>query len=327
MSEIKFKAGTQLPADTSAINDSDIVMVNNNMDGKNESESGLGSVYKGTKIVGTTKADELLLTEPITVMGTNVGNISNNDILAKGTSIEEILKMMLQKEVGIKTTNPTVSNFSVTPAGDVEVGTNVTATLSVTYVDGKYDSEDNNLWNPTNLPVNAGCTAGATTWTYNNTTTVTSPHTFTAILGDNKFTYNIPYSAASVTSVTNNLGNSVSVNISSGNLSDSKTIKGYYRWNAFSSSSNNITKTETSWPFTTTTTGTIIVKDGDYAIVAVPSGYTLKSAEQMTQNFIPSFTTSDVTLTIGGTSTHSYKIYFWKNTSGSAATINNIKIG
>lgn len=326
MSEIKFKSGTQLPADTSKINESDIVMINNNMNGTNESESGFGSVYKGTKIVGTTKADELLLTEPITVIGTNVGNISNNDTLAKGTSIEEILKMMLQKEVGINTIKPTVSGFSVTPADAVEVGTNVTATLSVTYVDGKYDSADNNLWNPNNLPTNAGCTAGTIKWTYNGED-VTSPHTFTAVLGDNKFTYTIPYSASTVTSVKNNLGNDVDVNIEAGNLTNSKTIKGYYRWNAFSSSSNNITKTETSWPFTTTTTGVITVADGDYAIVAVPSGYTLKTAEQMTQDFIPSFTTSDVTLTIGGTSTHTYKIYYWKNISGSTATINNIKIG
>lgn len=331
MSEIKFKHGTTIEGKT--INDGDIVMVNNTMGSSNTNveTDGFGSVYKGTKIVGTTKANELRLTEDLTVMGTNVGNITNGKILEKGASIEDILKMMLQKEVGIKTTGPTVTNFSVTPGNDVEVGSSVTVNLSVTYVDGKYDSADNSLWNPTELPVNAGCTPGATTWTYNGQSISGPQYTFNAVNGDNKFEYTIPYEASTVNSVKNNLNENVSVNIpASGNkpLKNSKTIKGYYRWNAFSSDSNTLAKTETTWPFTKETSKSISVEDGKYAVVAIPEGFSLKTATQMGLDFISSFgEPTTVTLTIGGTSTHSYKVYSWKNTSGATAAVDNITIG
>lgn len=98
MSEIKFKAGTQLPTDTYNINDSDIVMINNNMDGTNESESSLGSIYKGTKIVGTTKAKELCLTGEISVSNP-VGNIISGDKLTKGMNIEDILIELLSAPI------------------------------------------------------------------------------------------------------------------------------------------------------------------------------------------------------------------------------------
>lgn len=290
-----------------------------------------GSIYQDDKIVGTTKANELRLTQDLTVMGTNVGNITNNKTLEKGMSIEDILRMMLQKEVGIKTTKPTVSNFSVTPTDDVEVGSSVTVNLAVTYVDGKYDSADNTLWNPTELPVNAGCAPGSTSWTYNGVSISGPQYTFNAVNGDNKFEYTIPYGAATVTSVKNNLGEDVSVNITASGdkpLKNSKTIKGYYRWNAFSSDSNTLTKTETTWPFTKETSKSISVEDGKYAVVAIPEGFSLKSATQMGLDFIPSFgEPTTVTLTIGGTSTHSYKVYSWKNTSGKTATVDNITIG
>ena len=47
----------------------------------------------------------------------------------------------------------------------------------------------------------------------------------------------------------------------------------------------------------------------------------------MTVDFKPSLTSTDVELTIGGgTDKHGYKMYYWKNTSGSTATIENINI-
>ena len=332
MSEIKFKAGKNFPNPADNIAESDIIMINDTMGdtAADETDKVFGSVYKGTRIVGTTKASELCLTEDLTVMGTNVGNITNGKKLERGASIEDILKMMLQKAVGIKTTKPTVSNFSVTPTDDVEVGAPVTVTLSVTYVDGKYDSEDNSLWNPAELPVNAGCVPGTTTWTYNGVSISGPQYTFNAVNGDNKFEYSIPYGAATVTSVKNNLGEDVSVNIaaSSSPLKNFKTIKGYYRWNAFSADSNTLTKTETTWPFTKETSKSISVEDGKYAVVAVPNGFSLKSATQLGLDFIPSFgEPTTVTLTIGGTDTHSYKVYSWKNTSGATAAIDNITIG
>jgi hypothetical protein len=68
------------------------------------------------------------------------------------------------------------------------------------------------------------------------------------------------------------------------------------------------------------------VLDGEYAVILIPEGFELSTAEQMGLNFIPSFTTQEVVLKIGGTSTHNYKMYYWQNTSGYDAIINNITI-
>ena len=98
MNEIKFKAGTTIEG--KSINDSDIVMINNTMGSVNPDadEAKLGSVYKGTKIVGTTKAKELCLTEEISVSNP-VGNIISGDKLTKGMNIEDILIELLSAPV------------------------------------------------------------------------------------------------------------------------------------------------------------------------------------------------------------------------------------
>ena len=115
-------------------------------------------------------------------------------------------------------------------------------------------------------------------------------------------------------------------------LSSSKTdtITGYYRWNAFVSDSIDITKTESSWKFAKSgskTVSSVTAADQKYIVVLVPSGFTLTKAQQMNLDFIGSFSTKDVNLTIGGGSdTHAYKMYYWQNTSGSDATVDNITI-
>lgn len=110
--------------------------------------------------------------------------------------------------------------------------------------------------------------------------------------------------------------------------SKSDTITGYYRWSAFAADSIDITKTESSWQFTKSkTVSSVTAADQKYIVVLVPSGFTLKTASQMNLDFTGSFSTKDVTLTIGGGSdTHAYKMYYWQNTSGSNATVDNITI-
>lgn len=113
-------------------------------------------------------------------------------------------------------------------------------------------------------------------------------------------------------------------------LSSSKndTITGYYRWNAFVSNSIDITATANTWKFTNAkSVSSVTAPDQSYIVVMVPSGFTLQTASQMNLDFTGSFDTKDVTLTIGGgTDTHSYKMYYWKNTTGSNASVDNITI-
>lgn len=106
------------------------------------------------------------------------------------------------------------------------------------------------------------------------------------------------------------------------------TITGYYRWNAFVADSIDITATASSWKFVNSkSVSSVTAADQKYIIVMVPSGYSLTGAKQMGLDFTGSFATKDVTLTIGGGSdTYAYKMYYWQNTSGSDAKVENITI-
>lgn len=110
--------------------------------------------------------------------------------------------------------------------------------------------------------------------------------------------------------------------------SKSDTITGYYRWNAFAADSIDITATASTWKFTNAkSVSQVTAADGKYIIVMVPSGFTLKTASQMNMDFKSSFTTKEVTLTIGGGSdTHTYTMHYWENTTGSDASVDNITI-
>lgn len=110
--------------------------------------------------------------------------------------------------------------------------------------------------------------------------------------------------------------------------SNNDTITGYYRWNAFVADSTDITATASSWKFVNAkTVSSVTAADQKYIIVMVPSGYNLTGAKQMGLDFTGSFATKDVNLTIGGGSdTYAYKMYYWQNTSGSDAKVENITI-
>lgn len=110
--------------------------------------------------------------------------------------------------------------------------------------------------------------------------------------------------------------------------SNNDTITGYYRWNAFVADSIGITKTENTWKFTNDkAVSSVTAPDQKYIVVMVPAGFTLQTASQMNLDFTGSFDTKDVTIAIGGgDDTHSYKMYYWKNTTGSNASVDNITI-
>jgi hypothetical protein len=224
MSEIKFKHGTTIEGKT--INDGDIIMVNNTMGSSNTNEEtdGFGSVYKGTKIVGTTKADELRLTENLKVIGTTVGNITNGETLKKGMSIEDVLKMMLQQEIGLTTEAPT-KTVSISPTSTQEVGSTVSVTLSASFNDGKIKSSNPDMWA---FEQAAGCVAGDIVWK-KGTEVVTSPYSFVVAAGSNTFNVEIPYTGVEVT-LPNNLGNEETVTIADDIFKDSKTITGSYKY-------------------------------------------------------------------------------------------------
>jgi hypothetical protein len=139
MSEIKFKTGTTVQG--KEVNVGDIIMVNNTMGSANSdsADDKLGSVYRGSKIVGTTKANELCLTSDI-VVSNAVGNIINGDELKKGMSVEDILTELLSAPVQYPSyTSASVSYGNITNKGAIAssnqtpyVGQTVTYTYPTT---------------------------------------------------------------------------------------------------------------------------------------------------------------------------------------------------
>lgn len=259
--------------------------------------------------------------------------------------------------------NPTVTLSSDGPA---EIGSTVTCTVTpnssvsnntrsatLTASQGYFESTDGTHKSTTKTVSKTGSTSGtlsvAHTWNGVAVSNFSSGSTALKIKeGTNEFIASQSGLSASVDalpettvyastntktvlpSVSATLKDSAAASARTKTLSSSKndTITGYYRWNAFVSNSIDITKTDSSWKFTNAkSVSSVTAPDQSYIVVMVPSGFTLQTASQMNLDFTGSFDTKDVTLTIGGgTDTHSYKMYYWKNTTGSNASVDNITI-
>lgn len=130
---VKFKYGTSI--ENKQIKAGDFVAINKGMSTEEENtDSKFGSMYKGSKIVGTTESDKLCLTDDIEVagLGTLGAGIKDGQVIYKGTSLQQFLFMLLQKEIypeSLTVTNnkPTLSfappAFTLDQSGVVEVGT------------------------------------------------------------------------------------------------------------------------------------------------------------------------------------------------------------
>ena len=102
---MKFKFGTTIEGKT--IDASDFVAINEGMDEGDESgievseKSGFGSIYKGSKILGTTRADQLMTTKDITIAGGPLANelksVYPNGIPA-GTTLQDLFLALACQE-------------------------------------------------------------------------------------------------------------------------------------------------------------------------------------------------------------------------------------
>lgn len=266
---------------------------------------------------------------------------------------------------GKVTWNPSLGKPTVTLSSDgpVEVGSTVTCTVTpnseivntrsctCTTSQGYFDTTDGTWQQGDKTVSHEGNTSGtlAVTYSWNGNTLSNFTSGTTALKitdGENKFIATQSGITASVealpkTTVYASNNSKQVLSDKSATLDDTKpdnedldsdnfdTITGYYRWNAFVANSINITATESSWEFVNVKTiSSITAADQKYIIVMVPSGYSLTDAKQMGLDFTESFEIKDnVSLTIGGGSdTYNYKMYYWQNTTGSDATVENITI-
>jgi hypothetical protein len=84
-------------------------------------------------------------TEVIEVKGVNIGKYESGDTIPVGTNIVELLQDLLSKNIYSKMVDPTVS---ISPATiPVEYGSDLSTMVVVTLTDGKFVSEDPEVWN------------------------------------------------------------------------------------------------------------------------------------------------------------------------------------
>ena len=151
---VNFKFGTTVVGKESGIGNDDLVVINEGMNEADDQvtvKSSYGSIYKGSKMVGTTKADSLYTTEEITIAGGPLANNiaetndiwpsewkdgSGNNVIPAGVTLQDVLSAFFLKVVegsvswGSKTWNPKAGSPSVVLSsnGPVEVGTKVKVT-------------------------------------------------------------------------------------------------------------------------------------------------------------------------------------------------------
>lgn len=121
------------------------------------------------------------LNEDLTVMGVSVGNLTDGSKIDAGTSLQDLLKKMLTKELDYsKDSGPSVVLKGVT-GGIMLAGTEISGPLTHTFTDGKFTSSFNGA-------VNAGCVAG--------TPTYTPQLPIKLNLGEHTFEVSLPYEAS-----------------------------------------------------------------------------------------------------------------------------------
>lgn len=310
---------------------------------------------KGTKDIAVSEANDVFtigtsLAQDITVMGVTVGNLTDKAVLKAGTSLSDILKQILVKEIDVNKTAPTttIKVTGVTSNGTYEVGTAISATLAHTYTDGKFTGQTGYSYS-----ANAGCTEGATTY-YRGSNAVTSPDAFTITEGTHTWKCTTAYGASTVTPKKNN-GTNSSVTIAAGTAtSGTFNINGRYKayigystattGTAFDSASiKALNAAAPSWVNISgsTTILTSAESNGTSIIIACPESYRLTAITNslgvsimdnfigITKNSAKQYIDSDelvkVNYTNGGVTTK-YKIYVYPITSGATVEYKGVTI-
>lgn len=221
MAKVQFKAGLDNEYQELQSKNADTLYITEETIGSQQS----GNLYKGDKLIASTATDKLFLDEKVTVTGVTVGNFTSGKEIPAGTSISEILKQMLMKEIDVTATKPTSTlNLAGSPTpGSYEAGTKISVTPSHTYVDGKFTGQAGYSYN-----LAAGCSEGATTLKKDNTVINSGElQEFVLNVETVNFSCTTAYGASSNTPKTN-FGNDSKVKIDAGStVASTKSYTGF----------------------------------------------------------------------------------------------------
>lgn len=269
----------------------------------------------------------------ITIAGVNVGNLKDGDVIPEGTSLTELLERMLRKAIGVKAVNPSVTLTGVSLGNTYEVGTVIDLTLGYNYTDGKFEGESGYTYS-----VNAGCENESVTYFKNNNALSSSNDRLTVIEGNTSYKVTIDYNNSTVVPV-NNIGENVDIVIPSGSASDTKNVKGAYKYfmgystktsyDQFNSDDVRDLTVKTGYinGSTSVVGSTAIKSDGTSIVIACPNKYTLKSIQNgVGADILSNFESGEVTVTTGESETI-YTVYVYPITNGAKVEFKNVTIG
>lgn len=249
-----------------------------------------------------------------------VGYIKKSYTLPEGMTFTEFVQMMFSQ--AIKKTLPSVTLGGV-PTEAIEVGSEVTLSLSATYKDGYFANTDEGV-------TQAGCEPWNPTYVLDGSA-ITIPHTFTASTAMmHSVAVTQPY-GASTAEVKNSAGDVVDESISAGADTDTASFIVGYRafWGYMTDDEvENLTSElvrglEHSDTIINPTQNSITllnaedtIPSGKDLIIAIPSSYDLSEVvNKENQNFVNGFTYKTVTVQCAGEVTALYKIYRYDNQS------------
>lgn len=331
MSEtVKFKVGSTIEGKT--VSDSDLIAINKGY--ADNGNAALGSIYRGEKIIGTTEADKLCITEPLKVTGVTVGNLSDSTSeFPIGTDVMSILKQMLMKELGVSATQPSASLSATTGTSTVEKGTVLSGvTFTATLTDGKYTGVSGYSYSLT-----AGVSGTGCTWSGVDGTKSGSDKTWKLVADDMTVTSTITvkatiaHSAATNVPVTN-FGNDVTSGLitSGSKTTGAITYTPQLKWWVGSSTEKFDDTTWTSamvralslksdW-VTNKTASVTFPAGAKQQVIAIPAGRSFTAKDGSGATITDTFSSvQTVTVICGGTHTESYKVYVAPANAGLAA--------
>ena len=264
---------------------------------------------------------------------TTIGAIKNGVQINSTDSLMDILKKMLLAKLPptIKskpscTMSNSGNNFDTT----VEVGTEVTATLSATYSDGSFNSYKNST---TTEILAAGCTQNATTFYYNNAAMEGNTKTLTLPDGGSaNFQAKITYGASTNVPKASDGSADTTVKINADTAqSGTKKYTAYYKYfvghvAALPTKSDEVRAMTNFSNWINSSTITLAANGTTcaayYLAVCVPKGCTVTVQNSLGANWAME-NGDEITVNIGGSGTQKYSLFF---VSPNGADYKNLKI-
>lgn len=267
--------------------------------------------------------------KPITVTGVNVGNLANGSVIPKGTSLTQLLEMMLCKTIGVTAKKPKVSLVGASLGNTYEVGTTIYVTLGHTYTDGEFVGEAGY-----NYSTKAGCTPNKVTYYKNGVALEFNTDQIVVTPGNTKYKVTVEYDASTIVPV-NNIWEQLNVSIPAGSVSAEQSITGAYKYfmgysdktdpSQFTNTDvRNLTVKSDFINGRTTIVNETLTSNGTSIVIACPKENALVSIQNgLGASILDNFESGEVIINNGNVETV-YTIYVYPITNGAKVEFKNV---